>query len=396
MADRLQEVVVLVPERLTSTGDDRVSFVVQVEDLEAHRYEACCRVDLPDEAGTRLAAPVGEGRPANLILPAHLHGQTCITLDLFDRRRGRRLTGAFTLNVEHRMPTGNIVIHAGSQQLSANAVNYQPIEVRGVDPRPVKTVGDWIRIHLPLREESLGDAVPLAELEADDSVVVLSRMAPVRVLDLHTGPHLVVGRCYGRDVRREPAAWNRLRKACRSEPPHIDWVTVWDDPRFNRLLTVVELEANPAGYLLKVENPTDYSRLAAVLEIDVDGTERTRVEPGARGSVEVAPGQEIVMGTVRGGVPEEFLRIVLEEVEAGEVVIPVVRTIRSRFRWPPKPDGNEESREIHFLGLWIPRAQKELERLLSPSGSRLWITFPEEGALGLEIDWNREYQSLAV
>jgi len=394
----LQELTVLVPERLTSTGEGLLSFVVQVENLNSRRYTARCFVELPGGgAGTRLGAAVGVDGQANLVFPGHLHGQTLVRLDLFDRERGRRLTGAFTLMVRHSASTGNIVINAGDRQVSGNAVNYQPIEVRGVERKAVETVGDRVRVHVPLRQERLQDAVPLGELVGKERILVLSNEAPIRVLDIHVGQRLVVGRCYARDIRKERAAWDRLRKACPSDGPRVDWVTAWDDARLNRLLAVLELETAPEGHVLHVENPTDYSRRASrALGVSVEGGELEMIAAGERGSVAVGGEEEIVIAADCAVRPQEFLRFTVEEVEAGGAIIPVIRTIRSRFRWPPVPEDGGDGDEIRFLGLWIPRSSRELERILRPSNSRLWVSFPEEEALGLEIDWSRRYRSLAV
>jgi len=327
------------------------------------------------------------------VLPGDLNGQTSIRFDLFDRELGRRFTGAFTLTIQGTTATGSIVINAGSQQLSGNAVNYQPIEVRGVETRPVETVGDQIRIAVPLEREHLQDPVPIGEITGDERFLVLSSEPPVRVLDIHMGPRLIVGRCYGKDIQKGSKAWDRVRMACPMRRPGIDWVVVWDDARFNRLLAVLDLETTRDGYLLHVENPTDYSRVPSPLEIATDGENAAVADAGDRVSVPVRAEQEVALRSACAEGAQEFLRVIVEELEAGEAIVPVVRTIRSRFRWPPDAEG---AGEIHFLGLWLPWTAPDLERILRPSHSRLWIAFPEENALGLEIDWNYRFRSLAI
>ena len=173
----------------------------------------------------------------------------------------------------------------------------------------------------------------------------------------------------------------------------MNWVTVWDDRRLNRLLVAVEVQEEQDRTVLRFENLTDYSRLAAKsMEVLVEGVSRGRVEPGEMADIAILPGEEIVLSVEAPAGMLEVLRRTAEDVVAGEVVITVIRTIRSRFSWPPEGD----RREIHFLGLWIPRTRDELSRLLRPSGSSLWVGFPEENGLGLEIDWNRRLASLAV
>ncbi len=395
MADRLREVELLVPRSVDSGGDGLLSFAVKVETpLDPRRYEVQLFVDLPGgEAGARLRAAAGPGGLANLVLPGRLHGQTSVNVDIFDRERGRRFRGAFLLTVRRTTQTGSIVVNAGGHQVSENAVNYQPIDIRGVEARPVETVGDRVRMHLPLEEQHLQDPIPIHELIDGERFLVLSEEPVVRVLDIHVGPRLVVGRCYGRDIPGGSKAHERLCEVCPGKVPRVNWVTAWDDRRLNRLLVAVEVQEEPDRTVLRFENLTDYSRLAAKpMEVLVEGTSRGRVEPGETVDIATLPGEEIVLCVEAPPGTLEVLRLTTENVEVGRAGITVIRTIRSRFFWPP----DREGREIHFLGLWIPRTREDLSGLLQSLGGSLWVGFPEEDGLGLEIDWDGRLASLAV
>ncbi len=393
----LGEVIVLAPQCLTSTGEGLLSFVLRLENLDIEKYSVQFAADIPPSTrDTRLKAMAWNGL-ASLILPGNLHGETPIRVELFDRLSGRRFVGAFTLSVQSLADSGTIIVNTGNQAVRGNAVNYQPIEVRGGETRPVESVEDLVRVHVPLREEHLEDPVSIGELMREEQLVVLSSVPPIRVLDLHIGAQLVVGRCHRSDLQKETAAWDRLRQACTARSPSVDWVTVWDDVRFNRLLAVLSLEPEQENFTLQVENPTDYSRSAArSLAILVNGEALAEVKPGGSFGADVAPDEEIILGIRYAGEVLEFLRIVIEEVETAGVIVPVVRTFRSRFRWSLEGTAAKDREEIHFLGLWIPRSSEEIKKILKRSTNGLWVSFPEEDDLGLEIDWSRRLHVLTV
>jgi len=401
--DPLREVTVLAPRELKSTGDGRLSFDVRFEELDTKRFEAACRVPAPRPGEGILAERRADGSGlVSLVLPGDLHGKIRVEIDLFDKETGRRLEESFKVNVKKLISGGPTFVHLEGQVVSDFGISKQNFEMHGQTPKLIETVSEHVRIHVSLHEKQFEGGVPLEDLTDGEGPLLLSQ-APMRVLDVHVGERLVVGRCYSRDLRTDRRAWSRLQEACAARKtgvaskPGVDWITVWDDTRFSRLLALLDLEQEHGGYTLHVENPTDYSRAQKELRMVHGDTGETPVKPGERASVVIEPGKEIVLGVLHGRDETlEFLRMRLEEVQAGGVVVPVVRTVRWRFPWPSAGGDGQDVHKIHFLGVWIPRPKRDVEEILRLRKSMLWVQFPEERRLVLQVHWSTELKSLAV
>ena len=363
----MPEVTVKVPSRLVSTGG-RVAFSIEIEGNEYREWNRTCRIGSLAE-GTFTALSM-----VQMVLEGDIGGELVAVLEFTDEGRGRRLTGAFRLQIDRRESNSQNVV-VGNQHTEGAGVIYQPIEVKGAEAKEVRLVGDKALIPVPLEEERPGTSVPLEELLERETFIALPEIPgrPVRVFQLRVDKNLVLGRCYANQLSGK--AQEALERIV--NPPRVHWVTTWDDDRVNRISALLGLGSRGAQDLLLVRNITDYSRQGTPLALVCDDEPEVIVKPGGVHHVELEPEQEISIcvgeGTTRRTLARLSFQETLLETTSGQVPVPVLQTVNTSFPFPP--DGGDNTVRVHFLGVWLAVTPKRLRELLQGGGGDLQVEF---------------------
>jgi hypothetical protein len=195
--------------------------------------------------------------------------------------------------------------------------------------------------------------VPLSALVSREDVLALPgrRDGVSRVLSLHVGQRLVLGRCYASQMKG--ASRDRLRGM---SPPRVHWVSVWDDAQLNRLLAAFEFE--DVGTRLRVENLTDYSHRPHSLVLGAE--KELLIAPGGTAAWRLQDGEVLRLQAVLDSGRREVARLRYDEVRVGHTVWPVLTTDGTRFDVPPE----EPRHHVAYLGAWIGQRLELLEETL--------------------------------
>lgn len=372
-----ERVAVRIPKDLRNAGrGGRLAFTIELPDnsFAGNGWKRSCRLDgIAEEAGCTLH---GEFHPAGhlqLMLPGDVAGEILPTLEFWHAGSGRRLSGAFTLKVNHQADSA-VHVHAGGHQVEGSGVVYQPIEISGVAAGAVEVVGDKLKVDILLYEEDVGGAVPLEDLlEREEFLVLPDRGDGIaRVLSVDVGPTLVVGRCYASQLHAKARARLEALRETR-----VQWVTGWDDPALNQVSAVLTYLPSGGEPQLDIRNVTDYStRRQSVVVIPERGEERA-VPPGANLTVPLPPDSRLVIVSGEGTGRRILAQLKLDEMPVAGGVVPVVRSTGTTFRYPPT--GDRDATTVHYLGTWLPSPLVNLQRLLAERGAVLPVSFQRDG-----------------
>jgi len=368
----VRELLLEVPTRLTTTGQGKLSFTVRIHGNEYPGWERTCRIEGLTGTGHDLgSSPFHASGVAALLIPGDVSGTLLASVDLAEPHGGIRLTGAFQLTID-RFSDVNIRIDAANQELSERGVVYQPIDVRGVGTETLEVVGDRVRLPIPLVEEQPARSIPL------EDVLELERYLPLperddgiaRVFSIHLGPTTVVGRCFASQLDAKSAALvQELGQRC------VHWVTLWDDCRVNKVSAMLRYLPSGDHQSLAIRNLTDYSRARRELHITDAGGTRT-LPPGELVEIPLEAEDLLAIGSGEGRSHRMLVRCRYEEVTIGSMKLPLFRTERTTFRFPP--DGSELSLQIHYLGIWLPFELETFERSLDLAAEPLKVGFPRD------------------
>ena len=196
-------------------------------------------------------------------------------------------------------------------------------------------------------------AVSLSTLVSREDVLPLPDRGDkvARVLSLHVGQRLVLGRCYASQMTG--ASRNRLQSL---SPARVHWVSAWDDAELNRLWVALDFE--DAGTRLRVENLTDYShRPHSFL---VSGDKELLVDPGKTISWPLEDGEVLRLQAVLSGGRRDVTRLRYDLVPVGRAAMPVLTTDGTRFAVPPE----NPRHQVAYFGAWVGVRLEVLEKTL--------------------------------
>ncbi len=402
----LREVTIVLPTSLLSPGKGTLSLPIRLDGVDLEDYRVSCKIE-----GIVERREFDRSGALALLLPGDLIGGLNPTIEVAHRRGGGRFSGAFRVEISHYSAPG-ISVATNGHEVEGTGVVYQPIEVYGREAKAVEVVGRDARVTVPLKPEMPDNEVPLRNLiEREECLLLPDRGDGIlRVLQIAVGPQLVIGRCYASQLN--PAGRLRLERV---KAGIVDWVSSWDDTGLNRVSAAlrhgsrkVDAPLDLAGLLegalrrgssagrietvLEIENLTDYSRHRSPLFVE-GGGRRASVEPAQVESLEVHDGTVVSITTGEGSASRLVSRFRFEDLDAGNVAVPVYRTDGMTFRSPP--DGGTGALTVHFLGVWIPLEDKKLRKILKVAAEPLHIAFPADEVF-LWIGWNARRKAMMV
>lgn len=366
---------VLAPERLVSSGDGTVSFTLTLDGDTYRSWDRRLRIEgLPDGYPSQREF---RGGTVAMTLPGNHYGELLARIEISHGLYGTTLLGAFKLQVDRRSESALTINTAAHHVEGKHGVVYQPIDLGGFEvSEDVQVVGNRVRIPVPLLEEASGASVPLSNvLERERFLVVPDfRDGITRVLSVHVGPRLAIGRCFRSQLHA--AARERLDA---EGIDRVHWVTTWDDDRLHQVSAALQLRSTKHGDEIEVSSLTDYSRHGKAIRLLGEATEPEEAElgPGKKCSVQVNNESVLALVVGRGTAERMAAQLSYEELEYGGVLVPVIRTQDTVFTSPP--DGGIGSLRVHYLGLWIPWKPRKLQRLLKGTGpAALSVIFPKD------------------
>lgn len=185
-----------------------------------------------------------------------------------------------------------------------------------------------------------------------------------RVLSLHVGSSLILGRCFSKQLRSSAAT--RIHAAGSSR---VDWVVAWDNASLNQVITKQCLTWRGTDWVLEIESLTDYSRSSQDMIYRAGSRRQETISPGQTLSDLFMTGEEIEL---RAGMPEK--RIVdfsLHVENVGGWKVPIVSTKNTSFPANTLEDGHPI--QVSFYGIWIPMEPGRLGQVLADWGQSLRI-----------------------
>ncbi|MCP4659756.1 MAG: hypothetical protein GY856_30505 [bacterium] len=368
----VRELLLEVPTRLTTTGQGKLSFTVRIHGNEYPEWERSCRIEgLTGTSHDLGSSPFHASGAAALLIPGDVSGTLLASVDLAEPHGGIRLTGAFQLTID-RFGDVNIRIDTADQEVGERGVVYQPINVSGVGTETLEVVGDKVHLPIPLVEEQPARSLPLEDIldleqylplpERDDGIA--------RVFSIHLGSTTVVGRCFASQLDAKSATLlQELDQHC------VHWVTLWDDCRVNKVSAMLRYQPSGDQQSLLIRNVTDYSRARRELHLIDSGGTRA-LPPGESAEIPLEAEDLVAIGSGEGRNHRVLVRCRYEEVILGSMKLPLFRTERTTFRFPP--DGSELSLQIHYLGIWLPFELETFERTLDLAAEPLKVGFTRD------------------
>jgi|GEM_PF-5415528 len=384
------EIRLLVPKELASTGSGVLAFNIE---LDGNPYRDWTRKGRLEEVtacgGCKTAGEFNSRGILSLSIPGDLSGEITPVLEFVHPRDGSRLVGCFCLKI-NRIINNVIHVQTGEHKLEGDAVHYNPVEIHGGSSVRTETVGDKVRATIKLGRERPESGIPLDDIIEKEGFVRLNDRGDgiLRVLQIHVGRTLVMGRCYTSQINPEAR-----RKLDALAQRRVHWITNWDDARINQVSAQLRYSAAGGQDRLEITNLTDYSRYGHAIVVEGESVEPFKIPPGDTGAVSVANEGPLSLLMGEGTGRALLARIDFENVpldqEAGAVAVPVFRTDRSTFRFPP--DGGAEAASVHFLGVWIPQDPRTLQKNLTHDPEMtLTLVFPhDEVTLFLGYDPHR-------
>lgn len=195
-----------------------------------------------------------------------------------------------------------------------------------------------------------------------------------RVLALHVGNDLTLGRCFSRQLHTSAA-----KRIHSTGVNRVAWVVAWDDASLNQLIARQSLTWRGDDLVLSVENMTDYSHSSQKI-ICRFGSRRKKIPPGQTLRSPLGPDENVDLLV---GMPEKKIvsfSVHLENVGGWE--IPIVSTQNTSF--PAKNLETGIPVHVSFHGIWIPVEPQRLEQMLGRGEQALrvgladsddWVSF---------------------
>jgi len=361
----LSQVTLAVPQGLTLVGDRQMVFTVDLLSDLPEGWVASCRV-----AGDELGDIPFQGRMAQLRVPPDQAGELMLTLSLEEASSGRLRQGVFRVKVESE---GSVVVYGDGAAVYSG--------------EPTQTIGPRHQINVGLEEARRFRPILLHDLLAREEVVPLAEGVDgsTRVLSLHAGLSLVVGRCYASQLHA-----SSRRRLQRVGAQRVHWVSSWDDPQLNQI--VAHLGYDEASEELVVENLTDYSHTPQTVRV-LGGGEESELLPGDSQRRPLRSGEPLHLEVGVAERRRQVVKIRFEEILVGHTLCPVFTTEGTRFPFPPQ---GADRRMVGYLGAWIALPLQTLERLLEKLAKQtLDIPFLQE-KVSLSLSFAPAHRSVVV
>ena len=367
----LEKVRLGVPENLTLVGDKASAFLVELLEPPPRGFQVSCRIKGRPESEQPFV-----GGKVRMLADADQRGELVLALRLTDPSRGVGLEGWTSIPLK--------VQEQGLREVYGDGhAIYQG------DREPVLTVGKRSHVQVSLYPLEPNGVLLEDLVDREEILPLVEKEGRLRVLSLHVGPHLVVGRCYSQHLN-DPSR-QRLR---RSGASRVHWASAWDDDRVNRIVArLVMREAdNGAVEGLEVENLTDYSHTPQSLRFE-NGGEVFDVGAGESRLLRLEAGDRFQLVVGQGSRRRDVVRLRYEEMTVGHTQLPVLTSEGTRFPFPPD---DPAPKSIAFLGAWIPRSMAQFERHLEAMEKQtMEVRFLKDG-VNLSLAWAAERGAVVV
>ena len=355
----LKELLLEVPARLTATPDAQMTGPVRLANHDVAALRCTCRFETAASFDSTIRFATDGS--AEVRLPISLTGTLLAVLELAEPDGGARLIGAFQMTLEP------------GQGKSERGVVYQAMSSHGTAASGA-LVADKVMLRIPLVAERPSRAVALSELLDRERCLPLADRGDgsARVLTIHAGESTVLGRCYASQLK---GSTRSFLDALGEEAIH--WVTLWDDRWVNKLTARFQYQLKQGQQSFAVRNITDYSQASNDLRVVSSNQLDERVRPGQTLSVPIETQNHLRVFVGQGEHQREVIACRFLEARLGKlkVRIPVFKTEKTRFRFPPEdPSGLR----MHYLGIWLPLPLERFEHLLTLAQEPLAIAFPRE------------------